>query len=73
MAARNGKPPWSTQAFVCTVCEIEPHDVVSSGIFTYKCRDKSPREWMEQALKTSEEAMESYMVQVIAKSHFWKQ
>ena len=35
--------------------------------------DKRPWEWTEQALKTFEEATESYMVRVIAKSHFWMQ
>ena len=33
IATCNGKPPWSTNAVVHTVREIEPHDVVSSGIF----------------------------------------
>jgi len=69
IAALNGKPPWSTKAFVCTVCEIEHHDVVSSGIFADEFPDKSPREWTKLALITLEEATEAYMVEVTAKFH----
>lgn len=36
IAAHKGKPPVPMMAFVCTLCETKPHDVVSSGI----CRDK---------------------------------
>ena len=61
IAARNGKPPWSTKAFVRTVRKIEHHDVVSSGIFADEFPDKHPREWTKQALITSEEAKEAYM------------
>jgi len=68
--ARNGKPPWSRNAFVRIVREIEHHDVVSSGIVADEFRDKGPLEWAKQALKTLEEAMESYMVEVIAESSF---
>jgi hypothetical protein len=50
IAARNGKPPWSTKAFVCTVRKIEHHDVVSSGIFADEFPDKHPQEWTKQAL-----------------------
>jgi len=32
-----------------TVCEIEHHDVVSSGIFADEFPDKRPREWTKQA------------------------
>jgi hypothetical protein len=60
----------STKAFVRTVCEIEHHDVVSSGIFEDEFRDKGPREWTKQALKTLEEVTESYMVEVIAEASF---
>ena len=63
IAAHNGKPPWSTKAFVRTVRDIEHQDVVSSGIFVNKFRDNGPREWTKQALKTLEEAMELYMVE----------
>jgi hypothetical protein len=73
IAARNGKPPWSTKAFVRTVHEIEQHDVVSSGIFADEFPDKHPREWTKQALITLEEGTEAYMVVVIAVSHCLKQ
>jgi hypothetical protein len=53
--------------------EIEHDDVVSSGIFVDDFRDKRPREWTKQALKTLEEATESYMVEVIAAASFSKQ
>jgi len=69
IAARNGKPPWSTKAFVRTVCEIEHHDVVSSGIFADEFPDKRPHEWTKQALITLEEATEAYMVEVTAEFH----
>jgi hypothetical protein len=49
---------------------MEHHDVFSSGIFVDEFRDKGPREWTKQALKTQEEAMESYMVEVIAEASF---
>jgi len=49
LAARNGKPPWLTKAFVRTVREIEHHDDVSSGIFVDESSDKNPHEWTEQA------------------------
>jgi len=73
LAARNGKPPWPTKTFVRTVQEIEPHDVVSSGILADKFGDKRPRELTKKALNTFEEAPEAYMVEVIADSHFQKQ
>jgi hypothetical protein len=57
IAARSGKPPWSTKAFVRTVRNIEHHDVVTSGIFGNEFRDKGPREWTNHALKSFEEAM----------------
>ena len=44
------------------VRDIEYHDVISPGIFGYEFCDKGPREWTKQALKTLEEATESYMV-----------
>jgi len=50
------------------VREIEHHDVVSSGIFADEFRDKGPQEWTKQALKSLEEATESYMVDVIAEA-----
>jgi len=69
IASRNGKSPWSTKASLRTVLEIEHHDVVSSGIFADEFDDTGPREWTKQALKTLEEATESYMVEVIPGSH----
>jgi hypothetical protein len=69
IAARNGKPPWSTKAFVCTVRKIEHHDVVSSGIFADEFPDQHPWEWTKQALIILEEATEAYMVEVTAEFH----
>jgi len=69
IAARKGIPPWSTQAFLRTVREIEHHDVVSSSIVTDQSSDKRPREWTNQALTTLVEATESYMMEVTANSH----
>jgi len=69
IAACNGKPPWSTKAFVRTVREIEHHDVVSSGIFPDELPDKRPREWTKQALITLEDATDAYMVEVTAEFH----
>jgi hypothetical protein len=69
IAARNGKPPWSTKAFVRTVRKIEHHHIVSCGIFADEFPDKRPREWTKQALITLEEATEAYMVEVTAEYH----
>jgi len=69
IAARNGKSPWSTKAFIHTVRKIEHHDVVSSGIFADEFPDKHPCVWTKQALITLEEAMEEYMVEVTAEFH----
>jgi hypothetical protein len=69
IGAHNGKPPWSTKAFVRTVREIEHHNVVSSGIFQDEFPDKRPRKWTKQALITSEDATEAYMVVVTAEFH----
>jgi hypothetical protein len=54
------------KSFIPTVREIEQHHVVSSWIFADKFCDNGPREWTKQALKTLEEATESYMDEVIA-------
>jgi hypothetical protein len=72
MAARNRKHPWSAKAFVCTVCEIEHHDVVSSGIVADEFPEKHPREWTKQALITLEEATAAYLVKAIAASQCLK-
>jgi len=48
---------------------MEHHDVVSSGSFADKFSDKNPREWTKQTFTTSEDATESYMVDVIAESN----
>jgi len=69
IAARNGKPPWSSKAFVRTVREIDHYDVVNSGLFADEFGDKWPRKWKEQASKTIEESTELYMVEVTADSH----
>jgi len=69
-AALNGKPPCLTEAFVCTVCEIEHGDVVSSGILAEELHDKRALQWTKPASNTLEKATESYMVEVIAECHF---
>jgi len=73
IAACNGKPPWSTKAFVCILRKIEHHDVVSAGIFKDEFHGKGPPQWTKQELITIEKAMEAYMVEVIATSHCVKQ
>jgi hypothetical protein len=60
------------KVFVRIVREIENRDVVSSGIFVDEYRDKGPREWTKRALKTVEQATESYMVDVIAEASIYK-
>jgi len=69
IAGRNGKPPSSTKPFVRIVCEIEHHEVVSTGIVADESPDKHPHEWTKQTLISLEEAMEAYTVEVIAASH----
>jgi len=66
IAAQNGKPPWSTKAFVHKVRKIGHHDDVSSGIFADEFPDKHLLEWMKQASITLEETTEAYMVEVTA-------
>jgi len=56
-------------AFVRTVCEIEHHYVVSLGIVADESPDKHPREWTKQAVISSEEATQAYMVEVTAEFH----
>jgi len=73
IAARDGKPPWSTKESVHTVHDIEHHEVVSSLTVKYKFRDKCAHQCTKQALNAFEEATELYMAEVIAKSHFYKQ
>jgi hypothetical protein len=51
------------------VREIEHYDVLSSGIFGDEFSDQRPHEWTKQALITSEEAAEAYMVEVTAEFH----
>ena len=67
ITAHNGKPLWSTKAFVGTVPEIQYHDVVSSGIFADQFPYKHPREWTKQVSITLEEATEAYMIEVTPK------
>jgi len=69
ITAHNRKPPWLTNALACTVCKIEHHDAVSSGIFAYEFHPNPSWEWMKQAFITLMEATETYMVEVIAESH----
>jgi len=51
------------------VREIEHHEVVSCGILAGKFPDKHLCEWMNEAVISLKEAMEAYMVEVIAESH----
>jgi hypothetical protein len=67
---RNGNPPWLTKAIVRTVCKIEHHDVVRSRIFRDAFPDKPSHECTKQALIILEKAMDVYMVEVIAESHY---
>jgi hypothetical protein len=73
IAAHNGKPRWSTKALVCTVHEIELHNALSAWVLPDEFPDKHPREWTKKALITFEEAMEGYMVEVLAASHCLQQ
>ena len=68
-AASDGKPPWPTKAFVRTVRTIKHHEVVSSAISADEFSDKNPGESTRQALTTSEDATEAYMVEVITESN----
>jgi len=70
IAARNGQPPWSTNSFIRSVRNTEHHYVISSGIFANVFRNTGPWVLMKQASKTIDEAIESYMVEVIAESSF---
>jgi hypothetical protein len=51
------------------VCEIEHHDVVISGRFADEFPEQNPHKWKKHALITAEQAIEPYMVEVIAESH----
>jgi len=68
--ACNGKPPWSTKALGGTVREITHDNGFSSGIFADGFPVTRPREWTKQAWYTLVMATESYIVEVIAHSHF---
>ena len=54
IAARNAKPPWSTEEHVRNVHGIEHDDVVSSRIFPDKVCHEDPREGATQASTTLE-------------------
>jgi hypothetical protein len=69
IAARNGKPLWSTKIFFRTFRAFERHDVVSSGIFVGESPEKYPSEWTKQALITVEEDTEAYKEEVTAEFH----
>jgi hypothetical protein len=73
IAASNGKPPWSTKAFLCTVCESEHDVVVSSRILVDEFPNEHPQESTKKDLITLEEATAPYMVKVIAASRCLKQ
>jgi len=49
IAACNDKLPWLTKEFVRTVCEIEHHDFISSGMFADEFLDNGPQEWTKHA------------------------
>lgn len=66
IANHNGKPPWRTNSFVRTVWQIECHFVGSSGSLTQKVRDKCTWERTKRVLNTINDAVEPYMVEVIA-------
>jgi len=68
-AACNRKPPWPRKAIIHAFCEIVHCDIVSSGRFADKFRDKCPQECGNQASNTIEDAPEVYMVEVITESH----
>ena len=57
-----------TNSYFSAVCEIELHDVVHGVIFADEFIDTPPREWTKLSLITLEDAMEGYMVDLIAKS-----
>jgi hypothetical protein len=69
LAARNEQHARLTKALVLTVHEIEHRYVVSSGIVADELYDKHPRGWIKLVVITIEEAMEEYIVVVMAKSH----
>jgi len=52
IAARNGKPPWLTNAFVRKVREIGHHDVAGPSMFADEFPDDHPCEWTKQPLIT---------------------
>jgi hypothetical protein len=52
IAASNGKPPWSTKAFLCTVCESEHDVVVSSRMLVDEFPNEHPRESTKKDLIT---------------------
>jgi hypothetical protein len=68
--ACNGKPRWSTKVILATVREFKHHDVLSPGIFTDEFHYNCPPEWIYQSLITLEKAIEAYMVEDIAESHY---
>jgi hypothetical protein len=69
IAARNLKAIWWTKAVVSIVSEFKHHDDVSCEIFTDKLHDAYPQEWTRKALDTVDDAIEMYVVEVIAKYH----
>lgn len=59
-----------TKALVCTVCKIENHDGIRSGISADEFCHKGPLEWSKEVLNTIEDARDMYIIEVIAESHF---
>jgi hypothetical protein len=57
-------------ACVRTGHEIELQEVLICGLFVYTFINNDPWEWSKGALMTFEEATKSYVVEVIAESHF---
>ena len=55
---------------MCTVRGIDHAVFFNCGKFADKFSDKGPKVLMDHALKSLEGATESYMVEVIAESHF---
>ena len=73
LAADDWKSPASTMAFFSTAGEIEHDDVVSAMIFADNFGDMHPLECTKQALTTLLDALEVYIVGVIAESAMWMQ
>jgi hypothetical protein len=67
--SRNGNCPWSTKTFVRTVCEIEHHDIVCSGVFANEFSDKLLQVKTGGAFNAWKEATEEYMIDIVTVTH----